>query len=347
LNILTAENLAEEVTEGRFIALRNYWLGMHFLWQDKVARPSFYRGCDVMIHTGSMYQVSTWFALLWTRMSGTRILLWTHGVSGNEHGLKGLIRKCFYKLSDGLLLYGYRAREALIERGFKPDTLYVVYNSLDYDKQKYWRENVSADSVLRLKTRCFTDPSLPTLVYVGRLTPEKQPLLMLDLAAHLKSCGKPVNILIIGDGPELEPLRKGVAARDLQANVHLHGACHEEEELAVFLTAADIALMPGYVGLSAMHYLAYGLPVLTSNDLDNQKPEAEAIVEGSTGAFYTHGNTDSLATKVVEWLDALGPDTRERCIAQIEQFYNPDVQRDIVKYACRGLPASKQPHSRT
>ena len=186
---------------------------------------------------------------------------------------------------------------------------------------------------------------LPLLIFVGRMTAEKHPLMLVDLALIMKNSNNPVNIIIIGDGPELVSLKRKVTAYKLKDFVYIHGSCYDEEVLATMMCAADLAVLPGYVGLSAMHYMAYGLPVLTSNDSKKQKPEVEAIVKGKTGDFYLHGNINSLITKVTEWIGKIGPETRENCINQIEQYYNPEVQRTIINYACKGLPANQQPYS--
>ena len=42
---------------------------------------------------------------------------------------------------------------------------------------------------------------------------------------------------------------------------------------------------PGNVGLTAIHSLSYGTPVLTHNNFNNQMPEVESIQPGFNGYF--------------------------------------------------------------
>jgi glycosyltransferase involved in cell wall biosynthesis len=344
LTVYAGTDLPDYTSIGRYQSINNVWLGEHFLWQQKVAWPSFYRNFDVMIHTGSMYQLSTWAALLSAKLTKTRSLLWTHGLPAKDSFLKRIIRCTLYRLADGVLLYGHASRQRMIEQGLPPEKLYVIYNSLNYGQQKQEREQVNLGEVEKLKAQLFSNPSLPTLIYIGRLTAEKEPLLMVDLCERMRTQKTPVNILVVGDGPEFGAMQQAVSKHNLTSNIALFGACHEESELAKLMTASDIALMPGYVGLSAMHYMAYGLAVLTTDDLDNQKPEVEAIIDGVTGGFYRHRDVVSLASEVSRWLEKVGAETRAECIKQIERFYNPQPQYDIILHACRGLPATQQPH---
>lgn len=337
-------DLTKYVAQGKFIPIKNIWFGKHFLWQKGFGFSRIYTSYDVVIHTGSMYQITTWIALIKCRCLRKRTLLWTHGLSEKESGFKWLIRKQFYRLANGLLLYGNRAKSVLNGSGFNADNLYVVYNSLDYEKQKSERENVTDKQVRSVREASFEIPELTTLIYIGRLTAEKDPLLLLDLVEKMEIEGVPVNIMIIGDGPEMNRMFECVKSRNLSKFIKLYGAIYDEAILAELMCASDIAIMPGYIGLSAMHYLAYGLPILTSDDMDKQKPEAEAIVAGVTGDFYEHANIDSLAALVCEWKNKLDVKTKRVCISQIEKFYNPKVQHEIISYACQGLPASQQPH---
>jgi len=344
LSTLNISSFAGRSVYTKLFTVNNHWLGQAFLWQEKVCRPSFYSGYDVVIHTGSMYQISTWVALLIGRALGKRQLLWTHGLSNKEDNIKGVVRRLFYRLSDGLLLYGHKAKDLLIDYGFDPDSLYVIYNSLDYNAQRKHREAVTAHEINLLKERYYSRPQLPLLVYIGRLTAEKNPLLLADLLLEMQKRGQPVNLLVIGDGPERSLLENKISDHNLNNCLYVYGPCHDEAQLAPMLCAADLAIMPGYVGLSAMHYLAYGLPVLTSNDIENQKPEIEAIVEGVTGDYYEHCNVISFGDKVSEWLLKVSQELRAACIKQIEELYNPEIQHLIINHACMGHPATTQPY---
>ena len=59
---------------------------------------------------------------------------------------------------------------------------------------------------------------------------------------------------------------------------------------------------PVNIGLSIMHALGYGLPVVTSDDLAAHNPEIEALEPGGNGLLYRDGDVDDL---VARWKDLM------------------------------------------
>lgn len=326
-----------------FRRVKNTWFGSHILWQSTISRPSFIREYDILIYLGSMYHLSTWTSALLSKFMGKQVVFWTHGFIDREDDFKGYIRRIFYKLADSLLLYGHRAKKILADYGFAEDKLFVVYNSLDYERQKSSRDFVSKKKIAELKARFFEKADLPTMIFVGRLTSEKQPTLLVDLANEMKKRGHPLNVLIVGDGPDRKMIDDLVTKNNLDGCVYRYGACYDEEELTPLLVGSDLSIIPGFVGLAAMHYMAYGLPVITSDRIEMQKPEVEAIIQGLTGDFFKHGDVQDLAFVTENWMNKERIEVRKNCIAMIEKVYNPDVQRDIINHLCLGGIAQDQP----
>ena len=89
----------------------------------------------------------------------------------------------------------------------------------------------------------------------------------------------------------------------LKKQVKLLGACYDEETLGPILAAADLCVVPGALGLTGIHALTYGTPVLTLDDMDEHGPEFEAIVDGKTGSFFRKGNAQSLTDEISRWVD--------------------------------------------
>jgi len=101
-----------------------------------------------------------------------------------------------------------------------------------------------------------------------------------------------------------------------------------------------VCVVPGGVGLTGMHAMGVGVPVVSHGDLDVQKPECEAIVEGRTGATFTRGNADDLAST----LAGLFADSdklvamRENCFKLMDTFFNPAYQGKVICNAVDGVP---------
>jgi len=102
------------------------------------------------------------------------------------------------------------------------------------------------------------------LTYVGRLSAEKSPGLMVATVAELVHRGVDVECIVIGDGPLRSHLEE--RARDLP--IKWVGHSSDRQQIAATLAAADVAIAPGRVetfGLSVLESLACGTPVVVPN----------------------------------------------------------------------------------
>jgi glycosyltransferase involved in cell wall biosynthesis len=226
-----------------------------------------------------------------------------------------------------------------IKNGFSEDSLYVVYNSLDYETQKTIMAQVKEDRLKHIREEFFSHSDVPVLICTGRLNKSKGFEFLLNAMSELQDQGFRTCLLLVGDGPEWEPLAQIVS--DLSLTVHFYGACYDENQLAELIMSANLTVAPGQVGLTAIHSLTYGIPVITHSDPANQGPEWEAIVPGKTGDLFRRGDVHDLASTIHKWCLHPWPDedARRQCIAVIDHFYNPHFQRQVLNRAVAGLPA--------
>lgn len=303
---------------------------MHIGWR---------RDLDAVVYLANPYFVSTWISAVLARLTGKRVLFWTHGWTRSETGLKAAVRNCFYRLAHGLLLYGHSAKATGVTKGFAPGRLHVIYNSLDYEAQKLARSGVDAASQRLLKSQLFGEVSRPLIICSARLTAACRFDLLLDALARLQAENHPVNLLLVGDGPERAVLES--KARHLGLPVRFFGACYDENTLARLTMAAHATVSPGKVGLTAIQSLAFGTPVITHDDFDAQGPEWEAILPGVTGEFFRRDDVSDLARVIKAWTRSLDlePATRAACHQLPERFYNPVFQRRAIDRAVSGSSA--------
>lgn len=329
----------------RWKFVKNHWFKRVFLWQSGLHRILRDEQYDTVIFLGTMYYFSTWVGAILAKRRGKRVLMWGHGfIKPKTDGrIKLWLRKQFYKLAHGHLFYNHHARDNAIRLEFEPETLYVVFNSLDYDKQLELRCAFSTEQRQTIRAELFEKPDLPILLWIGRLTPQKKLWMILDAARTLHDRDQPVNILMIGDGSERQSLQAKVRELRLEAYVHFFGACHDETILAPMISASDLCCAPGEIGLTAIHALAYGTPCITHDNPEAQGPEFEAICPGKTGTLYRYGDADDFAEKISQWLrDAPDRDTvRDSCYRIIDDYYNPHKQAQIIEAAVKGVPASQ------
>jgi glycosyltransferase involved in cell wall biosynthesis len=323
----------------RFV--RNRWITRNVLWQSAALRIALSPRFDTVILLGNMQFISTWLAAALARIAGKRVLMWTHGLLRPETGLRGRLRKAFYRLAHGLLLYGNRARELLAAQGFDANELYVVYNSLDTAAQLRALDDLDERAAARARTAFDIPLEAPLLVAIGRLVPGKDLDLLLPALSMLKARGLEAHLLLIGDGPVRSALELQASALKVDRMIHFAGPVYSEQELCPLIAAADLCVSPGPVGLTAMHALIYGTPVITHDDFDRQKPEFEVIQPGITGDFFRRGDPADLARTIEAWLFA-NKDRRSvanRCRERLLSCYTAENQREIIDNAVDGIPA--------
>ena len=295
---------------------------------------------DTYIILGETRVLSVWLFAIWGRLFYPRkiIYFWTHGWYGKEHGLSGAISKFFNKLPNGgLFLYGYYAKNLLVRKGFPDDKLYVIHNSLAYDEQLEIRKRLKNQPIY---TEHFGNV-YPNLMFVGRLTHIKKLDQVLRAMSQLKNKDQLYNMTFIGGGETQMELQKLASELGIEENVWFYGPCYDEKELGGLIYNADLCVSPGNVGLTAMHTMVFGTPVLTHDDFPHQMPEFEAIHAGETGAFFKIDNVESLAEGISKWFAEKG-DKREEvrcaCMKEIDENWTPKFQSEVFKKVlCRQL----------
>ena len=121
------------------------------------------------------------------------------------------------------------------------------------------------------------------LICVGRLSQRRRLDILLSAMSLLKRAGYECNLLVVGDGSEKSVLE--CMAQELNLPVVFTGECHDEYDLCRYFMAANVTVIPGATGLTAIHSLAYGTPVITNDNFDEQGPEIEAISQESQATF--------------------------------------------------------------
>ena len=151
--------------------------------------------------------------------------------------------------------------------------------------------------------------------------------------SKLAKKGNYYNIIFVGDGTEKQNLQELAASLNLSDNVWFYGACYDEKQISEFIYNADLCVSPGNVGLTAMHAMVFGTPVISHNNFPMQMPEFEAIIENKTGAFFTEDDIDSLADSIYHWFEnhTDRESVRKDCFTVIQEKYNPYKQIETFK----------------
>jgi len=325
----------------RFRECRCFTVGNHLVWQTGLIALALDRNLDTIIYLGDWKWPATWLSALIARLRGKRVLFWTHGWRGRDRGLVRCIRKNFYRLADGLLLYGNWARQVGIDEGFSARDLYVVYNSIAAVPAE--DPAVVAPDERRRKLRRALFPESPeerpVVCCSSRLGALRRLDFLLDAISQLGADGHPVNVLLIGDGPERGRLEE--QARVLGLGMEIVGACYDENRLAEYFSISNVTVSPGDIGLTAIHSMLHGIPVISHSNREQQGPEAEAILPDKTGDFYRDEDRADLAKKIRKWTQTpfADPAISRACRDLVRRRYSPDAQRRVIDAAIDGESA--------
>jgi glycosyltransferase involved in cell wall biosynthesis len=344
IKIKLADNNLKNITpeEGglRWIQIENKWILKYFLWQRGLLQTISKSNFDALIFLGNMYYLSTWIAAVLGKLKGRKIIIWTHGFIRDEKGTKGVLRSLFYRLADDLLVYGHRAKDILVSKGFDAGKIKVVYNSLDYDNQLRIRKNNPVDKLID-----FKNTGVPAFGFIGRLTKQKKLNILIETLNLLHARGQLCNLLIIGEGDDLAELQALVNKYNLDDYVYFYGPCYDEATIYSLFKQIQLIVSPGEVGLTGIHAMTYGMPVLTHDKLDMQMPEYECIKPGVTGDFFDYDNPiESLTDLLQVWFKKTNLDEiKEQCYQVIDDHYNPYNQMRIMNSAVLKVYAALVP----
>lgn len=299
---------------------------------------------DAAIVMGSPYSLTAWVAGIMGRLLGIPVIMWGHGLLNQESGPKWWIRRTLYRLASAQLLYGNHARKLLVANGFDASTLHVVYNSLDYDVQMEIANRIRASERSAWKQGLGVEPGTGVVIFTGRLQPVKRLDLLILAAARLAKRGRIVHVALIGDGSEKSKLKKLAMDCGIGNLVHFLGERYDEDYLALALSSCDLSVVPSGAGLSVMHAMTYGTPVLIHDRLNFHFPEWEAVKEGTTGFYYRYEDIDDMADKIEQ---AIFPEPAkigmsEKCQRIIRDYYNPHRQVEIISAAVRSVIRDKE-----
>lgn len=338
-NIDNIKYISEEVLNVKFKwhRIKNRYF-RKTLWQKGTMKIPF-MNYDVIIYSGNIRCVSTWLSSILARMMGKKVYFWSHGVYGKENRISLFVKKIFLSIPTGNFFYGDMALQKVLSWNFSKKKNHVIYNSLNYDFHKRMRDGKNEENVYQI----YFKNKNPVLLFIGRLTKIKKLDQLLTAVSLLHKEGLAYNVIFIGGGSEKEKLEK--ISKENNLSVWFYGECYDENLLYNLINKADLCVSPGNVGLTLIHCLSYGTPVLTHNDFDYQMPEAEAIKPGFNGDFFKKDSPEDLSKKIKEWFeknaDADREDIKQNCYSVIDEKYNPYFQTALIEKVINNTPLIK------
>lgn len=127
-----------------------------------------------------------------------------------------------------------------------------------------------------------------TLLFIGRLHPQKNLICLIEAMKILKSEANPANLTIIGDGPQKQELQHLIKKYALQNIVTLVGEKSKEQLISYYQHSMAFILPSIYEGqpLTLLEAWASKLPVIVSKTGDNMY----LVKDGENGYFIQNQN---------------------------------------------------------
>lgn len=282
--------------------------------------------------------ISTWTIVSLRAILGRRTLLW--GVSGKpgERSIKRVLQEVMSRLSSGLLVYGRLEEAGATELGLDPRKVERVHNATaaqtDVVGHREAWERVQSSLVAAEKGQL-------SLVFAGRLNPDKNVSAVLEAARLLRRDFPLVRAVIIGDGPDRSRLRAAYA----EDCFVFTGAIYDSALLERYLAEATIVVSPSTLGLLALDAVRVGTPTVIPDNLMNGS-EVDALTLGVNASKFHHDSAEDMAKAVRSLISSMRQVTfdeysnaRDRGIRE----WSPAFVAGRIAAAMRGADVSTTP----
>lgn len=256
-------------------------------------------------------------------------LILNHDHTNDPHRIDNKLLLAFDKTSNRFarhfIAVAAACRDFLIQHeSIPPEKITLVPNAIDLRR-------FSPGTISRKESResLGLPPDAPVIAGVGRLNPQKNFALFLDIAAALAPRFPDLRFLLAGEGPEEVMLRQKAAALGLADRVVFSGYVADTRKVYV---ASDFLLMPSrFEGLpmTLLEAMAMGLPVVASR-LDGI---AEVVEDGREGFLVKCSDTAGFVERCAGLLEnpAKSSEFAAHARAKIEACFSVERMTSAVE----------------
>lgn len=266
--------------------------------------------------------LNVWVLTLARAMRGRRTLLWGHGLPrAGAVARSRWIRDFLVRLSSGAICYTPDDARDLAWRTGK----------------SAWAAPNALYPAARLAFR--TGTSRRTLLFVGRLVPEKRPDLFVRAFAKARREIPDARALIVGDGPLKHELDEMIRALHLESCIDFVGwvPVADVDQLEARYAEAFATCLPGEAGLTLTQSFGFGVPAIVAQGLKHG-PEYALVSENENAWSFEPGDADSLAAAIVAAysdrarLESIGP----RISDAVRRVYTTEKMANGIARALSG-----------
>ena len=173
----------------------------------------------------------------------------------HDEGMRLLSKGTGFYLRQWVTNYSTAAYDILPSYGVKKEQIHVTYNSTDTDALLKEKESV-------LASPSILPPCDRRLLHIGRLVKWKRVDLLIEAFRKVAADYPEAELVIVGDGPELDRLKQQASDLQLADRIRFIGAVYDPKMLGAYMNESSIYVLAGMGGLSINDAMTYGMPVL-------------------------------------------------------------------------------------
>lgn len=215
-----------------------------------------------------------------------------HGISFKDkinNFFVALLRRYYYSFIDLNLLYIEEGIRQLEGYGVPIQKIAITLNSPDTDQLiEAKKKSITLENIL---------PKNPyRIIHVGRLVKWKKVDLLITAIAKLSKSFDEIELIIIGNGPELNNLKILAKELNVEDKIIFVGAIYDPVLLGQYYQISAIYVLAGMGGLSINEAMVFEKPIICSVCDGTEK---HLVRDGYNGYFFIDGDLNSLIEKLV------------------------------------------------
>jgi L-malate glycosyltransferase len=168
------------------------------------------------------------------------------------------------------------------------------------------------------------------IIFVGRLIKEKHVDLLVRAFGLLSSEQPELRLLIIGEGPEQDAIKKIIQELSLEDRITPKGFQNDHDKVIALMKSAKVCVIPSTregFGITALEALACGIPVVT---VDHPANAIKDLITEKNGFICSLSEKD-LANTILDALQRHA-EMKNDCIESVSAFDWEKIIPDIEKY---------------
>jgi glycosyltransferase involved in cell wall biosynthesis len=279
---------------------------------------------DVIVLTG-YYDPAQLLLLLWAKATGIRVVMQNESTETDHQrgGWKERLKQWIFSQCNGFFCFGSQSADYLIRLGVSPNKILLRKSAVDNQTLRTAYERA-------LPTRVESQQSLGlrsnNFIFVGRLIAFKNLPAFLTAFAEAQKQSPNADkwgIILLGDGPEREPLAKQIQQLSLTDAVKLLPG-RPWFQVPDVLALSDVLVLPSLSepwGLVVNEAMTCGLPVIVSNRCGCAH---DLVHQGENGFVFNPDQPTELTQYLTKFMDGeVDTEAMKQAAYQLIEPYSP------------------------